>query len=284
MRFYKIIPTESYSTEVVEDYESCSFLYDNLAEKIQFFKSKIQANVRYITFFGNITFTIIEDETKELVKEQKVRGLKSLKDWPSYYCCYMEDNITDLEISKILRNSSTLKIDEVNHYDSLDIRVVVAETGFMLVNKRTDWSGGEDKFKRSLLMFMLIIAYNIRNQNLIVEISRSFEAKNHIQALALRDEIHAFNLSGYYFNPVKQNNHQAYTIWSIMSRIYEVEARHLEMKSQISELCEIIESRHRDQMEDKKNRWERRISRLAIFIALISLITVFKDLKDLLHF
>ena len=99
--------------------------------------------------------------------------------------------------------------------------------------------------------------------------------------ILLRDEIYAFDLNCYFYNPVKQNKHQVYNIWNLISQNYDVKIKHDEIKSQVVDLTTIIESKHKAFLEEKSKKNERKLTLIGIAIGIASLVSVFKDFKEL---
>ena len=163
--------------------------------------------------------------------------------------------------------------------DNSDIKVVFAESGFVVCSKLN--LNAEDKFDRVLLLFLLSLAYNLKAEKLLQDVSNAYKNSSYEDMILLRDEIYAFDLNCYFYNPVKQNKHQVYNIWNLISENYDVKIKHDEIKSQVVDLTTIIESKHKAFLEEKSKKNERKLTLIGIAIGIASLVSVFKDFKEL---
>ena len=173
------------------------FLFDSLTKEIEYFKEN--ENVDIYGIFG-CYFSI----KKKMAVEKK--------DSKSYYGYYLENNPTDSHISSVLRDSKTLKITENNCYENDDIKVVFAEKGFVLCDnfRHINESEKYNKFNRTLLMFLLALSYNIKSEELSQSVSLAYKNKSYEDMSRLRDEIYAFDLECFFYNPVKHDRQQVY--------------------------------------------------------------------------
>ena len=95
--------------------------------------------------------------------------------------------------------------------------------------------------------------------------------------ILLRDEIYAFDLNCYFYNPVKQNKHQVYNIWNLISQNYDVKIKHDEIKSQVVDLTGIIELKHKSILEENAQKSTTKLNIIMIILAAASFISIFKD-------
>lgn len=251
------------------------FLYDGVLAEIKCFKDE-KEDIVYFNFFKNVTFAIIKDEQKTKLDEIKIYDCQFEDTYHAYY--YNEDK-SDEDISKALRNSTTLKINTKNSYIQKHMKVVFAEKGFVLCKMKEKYDL-QSNFDRILLQFLLSLAYNTYTEQLINEVTEAYNKLNYDNMIKLRDEIYAFGLKSFFHNPVKQNRHESFELWNMISKNYYVEIKHNEMKSQIADLTGVIETKHKEQQEAKSKRLEKILGIIGFLLALTSLIGVYKDLKE----
>jgi len=251
------------------------FLYDGVLAEIQCFKDE-KEDITYFNFFKNVTFAIKQSENKSELNGTKLYNCQ-IED--IYYAHYLSEDKSDIEISKILRNSSTLKIDESNSYIQKHIKVVFAEKGFVLCKMKEKYDL-QANFDRVFLQFLLSLAYNTYTEQLINEVTSAYNKSNYKDMISLRDEIYAFGLKAFFHNPVKQNRHESFELWNMISKNYYVEIKHNEMKSQIADLTGVIEKKYKEEEEQKGKRLEKILGFIGFLLALTSLIGVYKDLKE----
>src|SRR5574344_896360 len=193
------------------------FLYQSVKDKIILYEESESSNIKIYCIFG-FYFLIAKAANCTSVDEIRISDFKKLDDSQAYYGQYFHNLQADEDISQSLRNSNTLKISDINCYDNSDIKVVFAESGFVVCSKLN--LSAEDKFDRVLLLFLLSLAYNLKAEKLLQDVSNSYKKSSYEDMILLRDEIYAFDLNCYFYNPVKQNKHQVYNIWNLISQNY----------------------------------------------------------------
>jgi len=276
---YKIITIKNDEYKITEQNNvqiKHKFLYESVLNEIKCFKNE-EEGITYYKFFNNITFIILSAEDKISVDSIKVFGSDNIGD--VYYSHFFDKDQLDDEISISLRNSSTLKIDNENSYNSKNMRVVFAEKGFVLCNK-TQTYDLSDNFDRLLLLFLLSLAYNSYTEVLINDVTKAYNSSDYKKMIELRNEIYSFGLKCFFHNPVKQNRHETFNLWNLISENYYVNIKHHEMKSQVADLTGVIESKYKDIEHKKSKRLEKTLSIFGFIIAITSLIGVYKDLKE----
>ena len=255
------------------------FLYQSVKDEIALYEENQNSNVKIYSFFG-FYFLVANSQNKEITDSIRIGDFEKLDDSQAYYGYYFNSIQANEIISQTLRNSNTLQISEKNSYDNSDINVVLSENGFVLCSKLN--LSAEDKFERVLLLFLLALAYNLKAEKLLQDVSKSYKNNSYENMIKLRDEIYAFDLNCFFHNPVIQNKHQVYTIWNLIAQNYDVQVKHNEIKSQVSDLTNIIESKHKAYLEEKTRKNEKALTWIGLAIGLASLVSVFKDLKELL--
>lgn len=273
---YKIIPI-NYNSKLEELQKNSikhKFLYQSVKDEIILYEESESSNIKIYCIFG-FYFLIAKAANCTSVDEIRISDFKKLDDSQAYYGHYFHNLQADENISQSLRNSNTLKISDINCYDNSDIKVVFAERGFVVCNKLN--LSAEDKFDRVLLLFLLSLAYNLKAEKLLQDVSNSYKKSSYEDMILLRDEIYAFDLNCYFYNPVKQNKHQVYNIWNLISQNYDVKIKHDEIKSQVVDLTGIIELKHKSILEENAQKSTTKLNIIMIILAAASFISIFKD-------
>ena len=273
---YKIIPI-NYNSKLEELQKNSikhKFLYQSVKDEIILYEESESSNIKIYCIFG-FYFLIAKAANCTSVDEIRISDFKKLDDSQAYYGHYFHNLQADEDISQSLRNSNTLKISDINCYDNSDIKVVFAESGFVVCNKLN--LSAEDKFDRVLLLFLLSLAYNLKAEKLLQDVSNSYKKSSYEDMILLRDEIYAFDLNCYFYNPVKQNKHQVYNIWNLISQNYDVKIKHDEIKSQVVDLTGIIELKHKSILEENAQKSTTKLNIIMIILAAASFISIFKD-------
>ena len=273
---YKIIPI-NYNSKLEELQKNSikhKFLYQSVKDEIILYEESESSNIKMYCIFG-FYFLIAKAANCTSVDEIRISDFKKLDDSQAYYGHYFHNLQADENISQSLRNSNTLKISDINCYDNSDIKVVFAESGFVVCSKLN--LSAEDKFDRVLLLFLLSLAYNLKAEKLLQDVSNSYKKSSYEDMILLRDEIYAFDLNCYFYNPVKQNKHQVYNIWNLISQNYDVKIKHDEIKSQVVDLTGIIELKHKSILEENAQKSTTKLNIIMIILAAASFISIFKD-------
>lgn len=273
---YKIIPI-NYNSKLEELQKNSikhKFLYQSVKDEIILYEESESSNIKIYCIFG-FYFLTAKAANCTSVDEIRISDFKKLDDSQAYYGHYFHNLQADENISQSLRNSNTLKISDINCYDNSDIKVVFAESGFVVCSKLN--LSAEDKFDRVLLLFLLSLAYNLKAEKLLQDVSNSYKKSSYEDMILLRDEIYAFDLNCYFYNPVKQNKHQVYNIWNLISQNYDVKIKHDEIKSQVVDLTGIIELKHKSILEENAQKSTTKLNIIMIILAAASFISIFKD-------
>ncbi|WP_122894119.1 hypothetical protein [Arcobacter peruensis] len=243
--FKEIRGSELYDKQKIT--KNHKFLYESVNSEINYYKSD-DIKMSYINYFKKIFFEIKELESKS-----------KKADFFAYHISGDKKDISNMEISKLLRNSDTLKINESNCYDNKDIKVVFSENGFVFIAKFDEQI---DKFERIYILYLLAQAYNLYTEKLMMDVSSSYKNENFNKMLTLRKEIYSFDLSCFFSNPVNYKKQQMHTIWSFLHDIYSVEENHKEMKSQVEDLVNLIEIDIREKEKEERIKEKEKEERL----------------------
>lgn len=250
-------------TETIKHHK---FFNEIIQEKITYFKDE-KTNKEYINYFDKVYFQIE-------ISDNKVNKC-------DFFACYIpsdKKNISNEDISNELRGTKTLKIDETNCYDNIDIKVVFSENGFAFISKFNDQ---KDKFERVYVLYLLAHTYNLYTQQIISEISNSYKSKELQKMLDLRKEIYIFDLNYFFSNPVNYKKQQLHSIWEYLNKIYCVETNRKEMKSQVKDLVELIEIEQKEQSDKKEKNRILWLTVFGLLITMFSLVSAYKDIKEM---
>jgi hypothetical protein len=273
---YKIIPIKKPSSfDMLEKQELVhKFLYHSVKNEISFYTHKEYFDIRVYSVFG--FYFLLSCDMAMSTYEEFIK----LDDADVYSAYYSTTEQNDQYISQILRNSNTLEISEKNSYDNPDIKVVFGENGFVLCSKLN--IDAEEKFERVILLFLVAMAYNLKVQTLLQDVSLSYKNGSYKEMIKKRDEIYAFDLNCFFANPVKPNRHQVYEIWNVIAKVYDTKNKHDEIKSQVIDLANVIEIQYKEKQEKIEKTKEKRLSIFLAIIAAASLISVINDFMDLI--
>lgn len=266
---YKITPIKkpSKKEELTKQELQHKFLYPSVKSEVEFYTHNSHNSIVIYCIFG-FYFLVGDDINKNHYKD-----FQKIEDTDVYNAYYFDTLQSDESISQTLRNSNTLQISTHNSYDSSDIKVVFAEKGFVTCSKLNLCA--KDKFERVLLLYLVVMAYNQKAQVLLQEVSQSHKNKSYEDMIKKRDEIYAFDLNCFFSNPVKQNRQQVYDIWNIIAKVYDTKNKYDEIKSQVIDLVNVIEIQY-------KEKQEKKLSIILAIVTFTSLISVFKDLKEMM--
>ncbi|MGJ0303602.1 hypothetical protein NG774_09700 [Aliarcobacter cryaerophilus] len=248
------------------------FLYNSLKKEIFVYINNKNNEEKIYDFFG-VYFLFISENID--IKSTK---FISLYDRDGYKVYYENKNLDDIEISQKLRGSKTLKVTDKNSYDNDDIKAIFSEKGFLVCNKMAHID--ENKFERVLILYMLALAYIIKAQNLLQDVSQAHEDKSFEKMIILKDDVYSFDLNCYFFNPVLQNRHQVFNIWQIISKCYFVKEVYHEVKTQVSDLTKIIEHHRKEEQEKREKSLDRKLTYIGIFIGIMSAISAIPVILD----
>ena len=226
------------------------FFYDNLNNEIKIYNHQDTESI-YYDFFKKAFFRAEkEDVIIESINFKKLN--EELKKENKYFAFYISENdiyLDDEKISMLLRGSKTLKINEKNSYDNTDVKIVFSERGFLFINKFG--KDQENKFNNILTLYLLSHAYNLYSEGIMSETIYLHKRDKIKEMLELRKEVYSFNLTCFFSNPVKYDRPQLHQLWIYLHKIYFVEKKHLEVKSQMEDLINLVEI---DEKEKARNR------------------------------
>lgn len=250
------------------------FLYSSLNKKIKYYIDN-KTEKEYINYFDRVFFEIIKTDYKPDAKKY------------DFFAChiYKKDNddkdidITDSDISKELRNSKTLTIDDSNSYNTDHLKIVYAERGFAFIAKK--FKEQADMFEKNYILYLLAHAYNLYSEKLMKEISDYYEKGNDDEILKVRKEIYIFDLNCFFVNPVYNKNHQIHNLWTYLEKIYKVEQNHNQMKYQVKDLVNLIEMDLKDNENKRASRRTAILGIIGLMITTLSIGSVYADLVGL---
>ena len=249
------------------------FLYDSLYKDI---KCANKNNIEYFKFFDTINAHATRYSTNKELENDKQKSYST-----DYFGYYFETILEDEKISQILRGSSTLIINEKNCFENKNMKIVFAERGFIFCKKAED-KDMKDTFERVLFMFLLAQAYNKYSESSINKVAETFSNDDYDKMIQIRDGIFSFDVRCFFHNPIKIDRHETFNLWNIIAANYYVKMKYDEMKSQISDLANIIEVKQEKLKEEKNKRFEKMVAIIGIILAATSLVSFYQDIKELL--
>lgn len=176
------------------------------------------------------------------------------------------ENIDIEQVSNDLRGYSTLRANNANSYLGRGFFFIICERGFAISDFNTKVN--IRRFHNFVILFLLAIAYNLKMDDFLIQGAEVYNKhRDNIEEISdLQESIYAFNLQYFFENPVKIDRHQLYTIWSIISKNYNIKTKHDEVNTQVLELTNLLENR-------KSQAFNKNISLLGIVLATAPILT-----------
>ena len=267
----KEVANKNITNKKRQNFEDLKFLHNGIKDNIYFYTLD---NSKQIYCFFDIYFLIINDsldvsfdknknkENKDKLYNKYQKGTDFEK-CEEYFAYYINEKDGDEIASMAIRNSKTLRPNEKNSYDNDDIKAIFDARAFAVLYK---FKQDKSKFLRLLRLFILGIAYNKKMLEFLESVYIAHKNKDINKMIAVRDNFLAYDLAIYFTNPVKPESHQTYEIWQRISDMLVIKNTHNEIKSQISDLVQVIYNRQKDNLDKK---W----TILGITIAAFSLLT-----------
>lgn len=204
-----------------------------------------------------------------------------------YYAIYdgrydTEKQINKEKLSEEIRTSRTFIINGQNSYETKHTFFVVGDRTFILCSKKRLEEINEssqkynkqtiDKFDRFLLLFLLALAYNARMDAFLkdsLDIYNTYKSENtnlsdtiYKRIIDFREYVYFFNLKYFFEFPVKQDRHELFKIWELISNTYLVKQKHDEINAQVSALTKVITlNQNEKKLEEEKvyqNKMQKR--------------------------
>lgn len=178
------------------------------------------------------------------------------------------------KLSKEIRNTGTFMINDQNSYETEHTFFVIGDKTFIFCSKKrleeTNMSAQQyneqtiDKFDRFLLLFLLALAYNARMDAFLkdsLDIYNTYKSENtnlsdtiYKRIIDFREYVYFFNLKYFFEFPVKQDRHELFKIWELISNTYLVKQKHNEINVQVSDLTKVITfNQNEKRLEEEKN-------------------------------
>lgn len=203
-----------------------------------------------------------------------------------------EDVMEDVNISKELRNSGTLVVDDDNRFSTGSGNRIVFDSRGLHISRDPESRWFENNFKsdveKSVCCYLLSLAYHQKSQELLLQATSAFDSGKSEEMIAVRDAIFAFDLKYFFENPVRLEVFETRALWEMTARNGAIKQTHDEIKIQVAELANIIEARRRDEEdqrryeeEQRRQRRERWLTILGVILAAAGLVSVANDAKDL---
>ena len=267
----KEVANKNITNKKRQNFEDLKFLHNGIKDNIYFYTLD---NSKQIYCFFDIYFLIINDsldisfdknknkENKDKLynKYQKGTDFEKCEEYVAYY---INEKDGDEIASMAIRNSKTLRPNKKNSYDNDDIKAIFDARAFAVLYK---FKQDKSKFLRLLRLFILGIAYNKKMLEFLDSVYVAHKNQDINKMITIRDNFLAYDLAIYFTYPVKPESHQTYEIWQRISDMLVIKNTHNEIKSQISDLVQVIYNRQKDNLDKK---W----TILGITIAAFSLLT-----------
>jgi hypothetical protein len=252
----------------VED-NSGSFLLESVANGVNIFNisDDLDCNIQIYEYFNSISFIVVSYQSDAYIdniyfpaKKLKELGVsfpsKSLNRYKFFYITHSE-SIDNIDIIEKVRGSKTFVPSESNSLiNESEILINFIEAGFVQKDK-ISLENAPDKFNRTLLIYLLGVAYNLQTELFIKESIICYKGKAFDSLVSMRSDIHLFEVQYYFSIPVKNSSYQTIRIWKLISDVLNIKDFHSEMKDQLIELTDIINEKR---LEDIKIAKENELS------------------------
>lgn len=271
----------SYSIAVKEAPITHKFIKNQVLENLKKYECTEHNNTYIYTFANKISFIVAANEDISINKLDKYKFNKyngiELIDEAVTYGCYHNKDYYDNDLEHENNNQDKVFADALNKFPDRHslkeskrralklnrARIFFSQRGFYLQDSY------DDRLDRLLLLFILALSYNYYNEYMIDELNELSKNNQLRKMIAIRDQFLKYNLFVYYNNPVKQHNYEVYEIWNNISDVYNVHTIHNEVKSQLSELVDIIQA-------SKSTLFTYVLTGVGIFFAFIQILQAIK--------
>ena len=195
-----------------------------------------------------------------------------------------QTGISDEEISRSLRRSASLRIDEHNCFiTGRGVKIVFSPHGVHISRERL-WNTDEKNLEiwaqdaeKAIECYLLALAYQKKSDGLLQRAIAAFDKGQAQEMIDARDALCAFDLKYFFANPVRMEVFETHALWRMAAWHCGVQAAHDEIKGQIVELATIIENRRRDAEETRQRRLERNLTLIGLFLSAVSLLELVKS-------
>ncbi len=215
---------------------------------------------------------------------------------------YNTDNpINKKKLSNEIRSSGTFEVNDQNSYETEHAFFVVGDRSFIFCSKKRLIEDDEytqsynqqtvEKFGKILLLFLLAIAYNAKMDAFLkesIEIYNEYKCDNtemldnsekYKKIKAFRESVYFFNLKYFFEFPVKQDRHEAFSLWQLISNTYLVKQKHDEINAQVADLTKIIVQNQNDKKMEEEREYQQQIkerdSKFEVNIAITGMVLAF---------
>lgn len=271
---FKIVLVESFAeSEFTKIDKKFDYINDRLANRITIYE---KGSWTIYSLFG---VNILKTDDSNIIPSKYIKIDNASK--INFVAHYVDEDIDDESISKTLRGSTTLKINDTNSLDLKDIKVVLSERGFLFCNKLYK---DKEKFDNTIFLYILSIAYNIKINVFFQQVLQNYDENSYDKLIETKREFFEFNLNCFFYNPIIKRHHQKCSIWNLMSSYYDIKTNHEEIKTQMLDLIDLVENQQKTKQDKDFKKFEMKMIRIGIFIAVLSLVSVIKDVKELFGF
>lgn len=195
-----------------------------------------------------------------------------------------QDGFTDETISRSLRGSTTLRIDESNRFiTNRDVQIVFSPHGLHLSRAKLWKDRSKDQgiwvkdAEKIIDCYLLALAYQKKADALLQDAITALDNKHQQKMIDARDALCAFDLKYFFTNPVCTEIFETHAIWDMVAQHCGVKNTHDEIKNQLFDLATIIENRRRDAEEARQRRVERKLTFIGLLLSALSLVELVKS-------
>ena len=119
------------------------------------------------------------------------------------------------------------------------------------------------------MLFLLALAYNARMDAFLkdsIDIYNTYKSENtnlsdtiYKRIIDFREYVYFFNLKYFFEFPVKQDRHELFEIWELISNTYLVKQKHDEINAQVSDLTKVITLNQNEKKLEEEKEFQERI-------------------------
>lgn len=251
MMYYQI-----FRINPIEKDDFCLSAFDD-----KYFWNALKNNISYFTGYNyyiykifNIYLCVKWADCKEKLNTLKIPHITPYEDTFHYYAFYCNTTLEDVEVSQNIRGTNTLIITDDNKITNNYKTVVIDQKGFGVFSNKQDFEDTERYFLWALNCVLLALAYNYTATDFIKKTITLYKEKNTTKELIKqRNEMFAFAIENYYRCPIAEGRSFIHEIWEKVSAILNVQNIHDEMKFQIQDIVNIIETEQSNSITKRYN-------------------------------
>lgn len=231
-----------------------------LKEKL--FLSTISNNITYfegpnyyIYKIFEICFCVKWADSKKDLKSVNVPEIAPFKETFHYYAFCCDTPLEDREVSQNIRGTNTLILTNDNTITNEYKTVVIDKKGFGVFCEKQQFNNVKQYFLWTLDCVLLALAYNYSADDFTKKTIELYKLENKTKKLIEhRKNMFAFAIENYCHYPIAEGRYFVYEIWEKVSAILNVQNIHEEMKFQIQDIVNAIETEQNNTMIKNYNK------------------------------